>query len=203
MAQHDIQSATRMRVKNPSHRRRAHLPPPHHPGRSPGRKRLASWAASPATPAFSPPPKTGRFAHAHAATRELLAAPGHHCRSSPSSAPKPSLSSPAANPRPPALPAPWAGTHPPRLRNPENIFGPRSYGHLGYTGTSLWIDPDRQLSITCSPTAPGPTAQNQAIKQVRPKFHDAIVEALALGDRRSVQPRFSARSEPLAMTPRL
>ncbi len=27
-------------------------------------------------------------------------------------------------------------------------FGPRSFGHLGYTGTSLWIDPDRQLSIT-------------------------------------------------------
>ncbi len=27
-------------------------------------------------------------------------------------------------------------------------FGPRSYGHLGYTGTSLWSDPDRELSLT-------------------------------------------------------
>lgn len=57
-------------------------------------------------------------------------------------------------------------------------FGPRSYGHLGYTGTSLWIDPDRQLSITLLTNRTWPDCSNQAIKQVRPKFHDAIVEAL-------------------------
>jgi serine-type D-Ala-D-Ala carboxypeptidase len=58
-------------------------------------------------------------------------------------------------------------------------FGPRSYGHLGYTGTSLWIDPDRQLSITLLTNRTWPDCLNQAIKQVRPKFHDAIVEALS------------------------
>jgi serine-type D-Ala-D-Ala carboxypeptidase len=58
-------------------------------------------------------------------------------------------------------------------------FGPRSYGHLGYTGTSLWIDPDRQLSITLLTNRTWPDCSNQAIKQVRPKFHDAIVEALS------------------------
>ena len=26
-------------------------------------------------------------------------------------------------------------------------FGPRSYGHTGWTGTSLWIDPDRDLFV--------------------------------------------------------
>lgn len=57
-------------------------------------------------------------------------------------------------------------------------FGPRSYGHLGYTGTSLWIDPDRQLSITLLTNRTWPDCSNQAIKQVRPKFHDAIIEAL-------------------------
>jgi CubicO group peptidase (beta-lactamase class C family) len=57
-------------------------------------------------------------------------------------------------------------------------FGPRSYGHLGYTGTSLWIDPDRQLSITLLANRTWPDCSNQAIKQVRPKFHDAILEAL-------------------------
>lgn len=57
-------------------------------------------------------------------------------------------------------------------------FGPRSYGHLGYTGTSLWIDPDRQLSIALLTNRTWPDCSNQAIKQVRPKFHDAIVEAL-------------------------
>jgi CubicO group peptidase (beta-lactamase class C family) len=58
-------------------------------------------------------------------------------------------------------------------------FGPASYGHLGYTGTSLWIDPDRELSITLLTNRTWPDCSNQAIKQVRPKFHDAVVEALA------------------------
>jgi serine-type D-Ala-D-Ala carboxypeptidase len=57
-------------------------------------------------------------------------------------------------------------------------FGPRSFGHLGYTGTSLWIDPDRQVSITLLTNRTWPDCQNQAIKQVRRKFHDAVIEAL-------------------------
>lgn len=57
-------------------------------------------------------------------------------------------------------------------------FGPRAYGHLGYTGTSLWIDPDRQLSITLLTNRTWPDCSNQAIKQVRPRVHDAIVEGL-------------------------
>jgi serine-type D-Ala-D-Ala carboxypeptidase len=59
-------------------------------------------------------------------------------------------------------------------------FGPNSFGHLGYTGTSLWIDPDRQLSITLLTNRTWPDCANQAIKEVRPAFHDAIVEALDL-----------------------
>lgn len=57
-------------------------------------------------------------------------------------------------------------------------FGPHSFGHLGYTGTSLWIDPDRQLSITLLTNRTWPDCSNQAIKQVRPRFHDAVIEAL-------------------------
>jgi len=57
-------------------------------------------------------------------------------------------------------------------------FSPQSFGHLGYTGTSLWIDPTRQLSITLLTNRTWPDCSNQAIKQIRPKFHDAIIEAL-------------------------
>ena len=57
-------------------------------------------------------------------------------------------------------------------------FSSRSFGHLGYTGTSLWIDPDRQLSITLLSNRTWPDCRNQAIKQVRPAFHDAVMEAL-------------------------
>lgn len=57
-------------------------------------------------------------------------------------------------------------------------FGQNSFGHLGYTGTSLWIDPDRKLSITLLTNRTWPDCSNPAIKQVRPRFHDAVVEAL-------------------------
>jgi CubicO group peptidase (beta-lactamase class C family) len=57
-------------------------------------------------------------------------------------------------------------------------FSPSAFGHLGYTGTSLWIDPERQLSVTLLTNRTWPDCTNQAIKQVRPQFHDAVVEAL-------------------------
>lgn len=60
-------------------------------------------------------------------------------------------------------------------------FSPHSFGHLGYTGTSLWIDAERQLSITLLTNRTWPDASNKAIKEIRPKFHDAIVEALEAG----------------------
>ncbi|MFZ0290393.1 MAG: serine hydrolase domain-containing protein [Candidatus Sulfotelmatobacter sp.] len=59
-----------------------------------------------------------------------------------------------------------------------NYFGPTSFGHLGYTGTSLWVDPDRQLSITLLTNRTWRDCSNQAIKQVRPRFQDAVIEAL-------------------------
>jgi len=58
-------------------------------------------------------------------------------------------------------------------------FSPRSYGHLGYTGTSLWLDPERQLSVTLLTNRTWPDRGSEKIKEVRPRFHDAIVEALS------------------------
>jgi CubicO group peptidase (beta-lactamase class C family) len=53
-----------------------------------------------------------------------------------------------------------------------------SFGHLGYTGTSLWIDPERELSVTLLTNRTWPHCASQLIKQVRPRFHDAVVRAL-------------------------
>ena len=58
------------------------------------------------------------------------------------------------------------------------LFSPRSFGHLGYTGTSLWCDPERQLSVTLLTNRTWPDSRNQAIKVLRPKAHDEIVRAL-------------------------
>src|SRR5213078_1730616 len=57
-------------------------------------------------------------------------------------------------------------------------FSTHSYGHLGYTGTSLWCDPERQLSVTLLTNRTWPGRSSQQIKQVRPAFHDAVVECL-------------------------
>jgi CubicO group peptidase (beta-lactamase class C family) len=57
-------------------------------------------------------------------------------------------------------------------------FSSHSFGHLGYTGTSLWIDRERQLSITLLTNRTWPDCANQAIKQVRPTFCDAVIEVL-------------------------
>jgi CubicO group peptidase (beta-lactamase class C family) len=58
-------------------------------------------------------------------------------------------------------------------------FSAASFGHLGYTGTSLWIDPERELSVTLLTNRTWPDCSNKAITEVRPRFHDAVVEALA------------------------
>ncbi len=57
-------------------------------------------------------------------------------------------------------------------------FSPQSFGHLGYTGTSLWIDPTRNLSVTLLTNRTWPDCSNQSIKRFRPRFHDAVVATL-------------------------
>jgi len=57
-------------------------------------------------------------------------------------------------------------------------FSRRSFGHLGFTGTSLWCDPERQVSITLLTNRTWPDRMSQKIKELRPTFHDAVMEAL-------------------------
>jgi beta-N-acetylhexosaminidase len=59
-------------------------------------------------------------------------------------------------------------------------FSARSFGHTGFTGTSIWIDPEKQLLVILLTNRIYPTRENEKIQQVRPALHDAIVEALGL-----------------------
>jgi CubicO group peptidase (beta-lactamase class C family) len=56
------------------------------------------------------------------------------------------------------------------------FFGPRSIGHLGYTGTSLWIDPDRNLAVALLTNRTWPDRLSKEIQTVRPAFHDAVLQ---------------------------
>ncbi len=58
------------------------------------------------------------------------------------------------------------------------FFSPHSAGHLGYAGTSLWIDFERRIAILLLTNRTWPHRGNETIRQVRPAFHDAIVEAI-------------------------
>jgi CubicO group peptidase (beta-lactamase class C family) len=53
-----------------------------------------------------------------------------------------------------------------------------AFGHTGFTGTSLWIDPDRGVYVVFLTNRVHPTRENDRITAVRPRLHDAIMEAL-------------------------
>ena len=61
-----------------------------------------------------------------------------------------------------------------------HFMGPHTFGHTGFTGTSIWIDPDRQLFVVLLTNRVNPTRENQKIAKVRPALHDTIVQALGL-----------------------
>lgn len=54
------------------------------------------------------------------------------------------------------------------------LFSRRSIGHLGFTGTSLWIDPEAGLAVTLLTNRVHPSRENVKIRAFRPAFHDAI-----------------------------
>lgn len=58
-------------------------------------------------------------------------------------------------------------------------FSPESFGHLGFTGTSIWIDPVRELEVIFLSNRVHPTRDNPAIKTFRPKLHDLIIQELS------------------------
>jgi beta-glucosidase-like glycosyl hydrolase/CubicO group peptidase (beta-lactamase class C family) len=63
-----------------------------------------------------------------------------------------------------------------------HYFSPGSYGHTGFTGTSLWIDPERDLFVVLLTNRVNPTRTNEQIRQVRPAIHDAILQALGVAN---------------------
>lgn len=57
-------------------------------------------------------------------------------------------------------------------------FSARSFGHAGYTGTSIWCDPEKNVFVVLLTNRTFPTRTNEKIQQARPAIHDAVMEAL-------------------------
>ena len=54
----------------------------------------------------------------------------------------------------------------------------RAFGHAGFTGTTLWIDPDRGVYVVLLTNRVHPNPDNDAIFRVRPAVHDAVMQDL-------------------------
>jgi CubicO group peptidase (beta-lactamase class C family) len=57
-------------------------------------------------------------------------------------------------------------------------FSSSAVGHLGFTGTSIWIEPAREIAITLLTNRVHPRRDNEAIREFRPLIHDRIMEVL-------------------------
>lgn len=55
-----------------------------------------------------------------------------------------------------------------------SLFSDASFGHLGFTGTSLWCDPRAELVVVLLTNRVCPSRDNTRIRQARPRIHDAI-----------------------------
>jgi CubicO group peptidase (beta-lactamase class C family) len=71
-----------------------------------------------------------------------------------------------------------------QVPGPEGFAGkygsPTGFGHTGFTGTSLWVDPEKELVVVLLTNRVHPTRANEKIEQVRPAVHNAVYEGLGL-----------------------
>jgi CubicO group peptidase (beta-lactamase class C family) len=69
-------------------------------------------------------------------------------------------------------------TKSPEHSSAGHLFSNISYGHTGFTGTSVWTDPTRNLFVVFLTNRVYPTRKNNKIRKVRPKVHDAVIRAI-------------------------
>jgi len=61
-------------------------------------------------------------------------------------------------------------------------FSINSFGHTGYTGTSIWADPVRNLFVIFLTNRVYPTRENTKIQKVRPQLHNAVIKSIEIID---------------------
>ncbi len=75
----------------------------------------------------------------------------------------------------------WAlgwDTPSPGVSSSGRYFSNNSIGHLGFTGTSIWVDLERDITVIFLTNRIHPTRKNEKIRVFRPKLHNAIMKGL-------------------------
>jgi len=72
----------------------------------------------------------------------------------------------------------WDTPDPGGVSQAGSRFPEGSFGHLGYTGCSLWIDPSKEAVVVLLTNRIYYGKQNDGLKKLRPLVHDAVMEEL-------------------------
>lgn len=64
------------------------------------------------------------------------------------------------------------------------VFSKQSIGHLGFSGTSFWVDLQRAVSVVLLTNRVHPSRFNSQIREFRPRLHDCVMEAVLKGKKR-------------------
>ena len=57
-------------------------------------------------------------------------------------------------------------------------FSSSSYGHLGFTGTSFWVDPENNVVVVLLTNRVHPTRNNKGIYGIRRAFHTEVMKEI-------------------------
>ncbi len=68
----------------------------------------------------------------------------------------------------------------PRGSSAGEKFSPKALGHLGFTGTSFWLDPEKRLVVVFLTNRIHPHREPNKIKAFRPAFHNLLLKELGL-----------------------
>ncbi len=79
------------------------------------------------------------------------------------------------------------------------LFGPESFGHTGFTGTSVWIDPETRVFVVILTSRLHPTGKNPSPTALRARV--ATLAAAALVDAPPRTPGAGAQTAPAATAP--
>ena len=63
-----------------------------------------------------------------------------------------------------------------------SIMSPRAFGHTGFTGTSLWTDPEKNMFVILLSNRVHPTRNNQKLLPFRAKLHNAVMKAVEMAN---------------------
>jgi CubicO group peptidase (beta-lactamase class C family) len=72
----------------------------------------------------------------------------------------------------------WDGPSATGYRSCGQYLGPATVGHLGFTGCSVWLDPDRGAWVVLLSNRVHPRADNPRLRALRPVLHDRVFQEL-------------------------